>query len=117
MTYAGFTIAFGAAINRAKFAESIFVANFQIGRFAGIFQILRLLADRTVGVKFIFRARLHRPGKGDMMLQPASFAQHDPGADNTIRTNDCSGAQLCFWINNCSRMDLRVAHFKQCGGI
>src|SRR6266699_3221820 len=34
---ARFAIAFGAAIDRAKFAERIFVANFQIGRFAGVF--------------------------------------------------------------------------------
>src|SRR5438094_10554321 len=51
---ARFAIAFGAAIDRAKFAERIFVANFQIGRFAPVFLILRLLADRSGGLKFIF---------------------------------------------------------------
>src|SRR5205823_7817303 len=49
------------------------------------------------------------------MLQPASFAQHDTRANNAIRTNDRFCAQLCFWINDCGLVNLRVAHFKRCG--
>ncbi len=53
-----------AAVHGDKFAERIFVADLEICRLALIFQILGLLADRAVGIKFVPRAGRHRPGKG-----------------------------------------------------
>src|ERR1700751_6103491 len=93
-------VSFGAAVNRAELAKGIFVANFQISRFARVFQILRLLSDRAISIEFIFRSRPHRPAKGDMMLQPASFTDDNFGTDDAIRTDDCFRAELCFWIND-----------------
>src|SRR5262249_986036 len=57
-----------AAIDRAKLTKSVSLANFEISRLACVFQILRLLADRTISIKSILASGLHRPGKGDMML-------------------------------------------------
>src|SRR5207253_2453289 len=58
-----FAVAFCAAIDRAKLTKSISFANFQISRLARVFQILCLLADRTIGVKFILASGPHRPDK------------------------------------------------------
>ena len=85
-----------AAINRAKLTKSISVANFQISWLARVFQILRLLADRTIRVKSILASGPHRPGKGDMMLQPAFLAEHDVTTNNAIRTHNCSCAKFRF---------------------
>src|SRR5712691_10292958 len=43
-----------ATINGYELAERVFVADFQISRFATIFQVLGLLADGTVGVELVF---------------------------------------------------------------
>ena len=50
-----------AAVDRDELAKGIFVADFEIGRLALIFQILRLLADRAVGVEFVVAPGAHRP--------------------------------------------------------
>jgi hypothetical protein len=50
------------------------------------------------------------------MLQPASFSQDDIDADDAIRPDNRFGTQLCFWIDDCSWVNLHVAHFKQGGG-
>src|SRR5437762_7262840 len=54
-----FAIAGGAPIYGNEFAKSVFIANFQIGRLARVFQVLSLLTDRAVTVKFIFSAGDH----------------------------------------------------------
>ena len=110
---ARFAFARGAAICRHEFAKRVFVADFQIGRLAAIFQILRLLSDRAVGVKFVFRAGPHRPAERDVMLQPAICAEHDVRADHAIRPDDCSRADFGARIDNRGRMNLHVAHLSR----
>ena len=93
---ARFSFARRAAIDRDEFAKCIFVADFEISRFAFVLQILRLLTNRAVRVEFIARARAHRSAKRDVMLQPAIFAEHNLGADYAIRTDDRSRANFGF---------------------
>src|SRR5215469_2906898 len=58
----------GRPIRRHEFAETIVIPDFQVGRFTGIFQILRLLADRTKGVEPISFTDLSRTTNGNVML-------------------------------------------------
>src|SRR5215471_5882203 len=76
-----------APVYRNEFAKCVLVADFQIRRFAAIFQILRLLSDRAVGVKLVFRSGLHRTAQRYVMLQPAIRAEHDVRANDAIRTD------------------------------
>src|SRR5207248_7808611 len=91
----------------------IFIADFQISRLAFIFQVLRLLADRAGGIKFIPSTGAHWSAKRDMLLQPAILTKHYVRCDNAIRSNDCSGADFRAWIDNCRRMNLHVAHLSR----
>ena len=52
-----FSVARRAAVDGNEFAKRIFIADLQIGRLALIFQVLCLLADRAVGVKFVSARR------------------------------------------------------------
>src|SRR5213078_2265651 len=110
---ARFTLARSAAADCDKFAERIFIADFQISRLAFIFQVLRLLADRAGGIKFIPSTGAHWSAKRDMLLQPAILTKHYVRCDNAIRSNDCSGADFRAWIDNCRRMNLHVAHLSR----
>ena len=69
-----------------EFTEGIVVANFQPGGLAVIFQILRLLADRTVGEEAVVFAHFGRAQDRHMVLQPATCANFH------IRTNNAIGA-------------------------
>src|SRR5687768_14634220 len=75
----------GRAMDRHEFAEGIFVADFEPGRFAGIFQILRDLADRAESKKAIAAAEAGCAAQADVMLQPAVVAE------NHARPNDAVG--------------------------
>src|SRR5438046_10353414 len=72
----GFSFAGGAPADCNEFAKRVFVADFQVSRFALIFQVLRLLTDRAGGVKFVPRTGAHRSAKRDMVLQPAGLPIH-----------------------------------------
>src|SRR5205085_572911 len=105
-----FAIAGGAPIYGNEFAERVFIANFQIGRLARVFQVLRLLTDRAVTVKFIFSAGAHRPRQSHVMLQPAALPQHDVRADHAVRADYCSRTDSRTRIDKRRRMNLHVAH-------
>ena len=64
----------GAAIHRDKLAKGIVVTDLKISRFAAIFQVLRLLADRAIGVESVPATGVERAAKRDVMLEPAIFA-------------------------------------------
>ena len=71
----------GAAIDRAKFAEGVVVSNFQKSRLGGVFQILRALTDRAVGVEYIPLSDACRTGYGDMTNEERSTSNLDLRAD------------------------------------
>src|ERR1700740_2525496 len=58
----------GRPIHGHEFAETIVIPDFQVSWFAGILQILRLLADRTERVEPISFTDLSRTTNGDVML-------------------------------------------------
>ena len=107
---ARFPLAACAAADGDKFAERIVIANFQISRFALVFQVLGLLADGAVSVEFVFHAGFRRPAECDVMLDPAVWAEHHIGANYAIRPDDRSRADLCARINDRGLMNLHVAH-------
>src|SRR5229473_1070982 len=99
-----------AAIDSDEFAKRVLVADIEVGWFALIFQILRLLANRAVSIELVSRAGARWPGKSDVMLQPAILAERDLRSDHAVRTNDRSGANLRPFIDNRARMNLHVTH-------
>ena len=113
ITDARSSLARRAAIHGNEFAKSISVADFQKSRLTRVFQILRLLPDRAIGVKLIARACSHRPGQRDVMLQPAVFANHHFGPDDAIRPDVCSRSDFCRRIDNGRRVNLHVAHLSR----
>src|SRR5712691_687564 len=102
-----------ATINGYELAERVFVADFQISRFATIFQVLGLLADGAVRVEFVFRAGVRGSAKCHMMLQPAILTEHDVGAYYAIRPDDRSRADFGSRIDNGGWMNLHVAHLSR----
>ncbi len=67
----------GAAVDRAKFAERVVVSDFQIGRLGGVFQILRALTDRAVGIKNVPLPDACGTGYGDMANEARSTSNLD----------------------------------------
>ena len=63
-----FPIALGAAIHGHELAKDIFIANLQIGWLAGILEVLGLVPDRAIGVKFVPGPDPHRAHQRDVML-------------------------------------------------
>src|SRR5207248_6181481 len=108
-----FALAGCAAADCDKFAERIFIADFQVSRFALIFQVLRLLTDRAGRVKFVPRTGAHRSAKRDMLLQPAVLAKHNVRTYHAIGTDDRSGADFCSRIDDRRGMNLPVAHSRK----
>src|SRR5207302_8590454 len=111
--YSCLPIARRAPVHRDEFAKRIFIANLQIGRFARVFQVLSLLADRAVGVKFILSATVHRSLQRDMMLQPAIRPEDNIGGDHAIRSDNRSRTNLRARIDNRRWMNLHVAHLSR----
>src|SRR5213079_3384732 len=110
---AGFSFAGGAPADCNEFAKRIFIADFQVSRFALIFQVLRLLTDRARGVKSVFRSGLHWSAERDVMLQPAIWTEHDVRADDAVWTDACPSAEFCSGFNNGRRVNLHVAHLSR----
>ena len=112
---ARFAFARRAAIDGDEFAKRVFVADFQISRFAAIFQILRLLADRAVGVEFVFRAGLHRSAERDVMLKPAIWrrARRRVRSRNTGPTIVPGTEFRACGSTMRGRMNLHVAHLSR----
>jgi hypothetical protein len=86
------------------------VADLQIRRLAQIFQILGLLADGAIRIKFVPRPGDHRTGEGDMMLEPAVRPEDYAGLHDAIRADDGTWTDLRLRIDDGGRMDLRIAH-------
>ena len=107
---ARFSFAASAAVDCNEFTKRVFVPDLEVSRFVLIFHVLRLLADRAIGVEFVSRARRHRAGEGDVILQPAVRAQNHVGANYAIRSDDCAGPDFRPRINDRGRMNLHVAH-------
>ena len=81
MTDDGFGSWKGAAVDCAKFAERVVISNFQKGRLGVVFQILRALANRAVGIKNIPFSNACRSGYGDMTNEARSASHLDLRAD------------------------------------
>jgi hypothetical protein len=63
----------GASVHGAEFPEAIVIPDLEVGRFAGIFEILRLLADRAEGVEPVARTDSRGTKNRYMILQPAAL--------------------------------------------
>src|SRR5437867_457171 len=62
-----FTLTCGATINGNEFAKRVFVANLEECGLTLVFQILRLLPNRAIGIKFVSYTSSHRSRQRDMM--------------------------------------------------
>src|SRR5438067_978236 len=91
-----------------ELTKGVVVADAQTRRLAVIFQILRLLADRAVGVKLVAAPDGGWPGNGDVVLKPAAIADAHTRFDDAIRPDANIRADLHGRINDRRRMDLRA---------
>src|ERR1700730_678826 len=92
-----------------EFSEDVLVSDLQISRFTDVFEILALLANRTIRIETVSCPDFGRSAKRDVVLQPASLAQHDRRPNHTIRPNCYLGANLSFGINDRRRVNVHCA--------
>src|ERR1700722_12245218 len=76
-----------AAIDRRKFAEFIFVADFEGDALAFISEILRIAADDRKRVDPIFFAQAGGALHDGMMIEAAAIAEFDFIADDGVGAN------------------------------
>jgi hypothetical protein len=95
----------GRTIHRNKFAETVSFSDLKESRFTRIFQILRLLADRTKSMESISCPNPYRPTNSHMILKPTIGSDRYLCADNTIRTNRNTRSNLSFGIDHRGRMN------------
>src|SRR5438552_4219178 len=103
----------GASIHRDEFTERIFVSDLQISWLTRVFQVLRLLTDGAVSIKFISSAGARRSRQRDVMLQPAIRSEHDLRTNHAVRTDHCSRTNFRARIDNRRLMNLHVAHLSR----
>src|SRR5215469_7057171 len=91
-------------INCDKFSETVCFADFQICRLPLIFQILRLLPDRTTGVKPVSSSDLYRSAYRDVVLQPTTGSDGHLPPDHAVRANNGIRTNFRIRINDRGRM-------------
>ena len=101
----GFRAGQGAAVDRAEFAEGIAVADFEVGRFAGVFEVLCFLSDGGVGKKEIAAADGGRAHHGDVVLEFGVFADDGVGSDDAVGADAGAGMDFGRRIDDGSRVD------------
>jgi hypothetical protein len=99
-----------AAMDGGKFAEGVALADFEMGRLALVFQVLRLEADGRVRKKFIPRANFARPFDRRVMTDLAALAQFNVRADDGVGSDLHAAAETGFGINDGGGMNLRFGH-------
>ncbi len=95
----------GTAIQGAELADGVVVADFQPGRLAGIFFVLRRRADGTKLVNHIARADPGVLADHHMRADACGSADFDICADDGIRTDRDIGGQPCLRVDNGSGMN------------
>ena len=90
----GFGAGEGAAVDGGEFAEGVAVADFEMGRFAGVFEVLRFLSDGSVGEEEISRSDFRRAHDGDVVLEFGPGTDDDVGADNAVGSDAGGGIHL-----------------------
>ena len=82
-----------ATVHCAKFAERVVVSDFQVGRLGGVFQILRSLTNRAVGVKSVALSDAGGACYGDMAEKASAAPDLDLRANVAERTHLRAGVQ------------------------
>src|SRR6266849_10736580 len=89
----------GAGVDRHMLADRVVMADFQRRRLAGVFQVLRLEADRGEGEDPGPLADRGPPVDHDMRFEADAGAEHDMLADHAIGADHASGATIAVgWI-------------------
>ena len=86
-------------MHRAELAECVVIAHFEPGGLSLVFEILRLLANGSIGEELVVLPDLGRPHDRHVMLEPAAIADLD------IRSDDAVGADVNVRANFRRRVD------------
>src|ERR1700730_12277508 len=98
-----------------EFSEDILVSDLQVSRFTDVFEILALLANRTIRIETVSGPDFGRSAKSGGGFfrhpppRPAPLAQHDSRPNHKIRPNSYVGAHLSFGINDRRRVNVHCA--------
>ena len=95
----------GAAVDRAEFAESVPVADFEKSRLAVVFEVLRFLSDRRVSKKEIAASDFGRAHHRDVVLEFGVFADDDVWPDHAVGPDAGAGRDLGRRIDDGGRVD------------
>ena len=95
----------GAAVHRAEFAEGVAVADFEKGRLAFVFEVLRFLSDRRVSEKEIAAADRCRAHHRDVVLEFGVFADDDVRPDHAVGPDAGAGGDFRRGIDDGGRVD------------
>lgn len=101
-------------VDGAKLTKGVVIAHFEPCGLSLIFQILRLLTDTAIGVKFIPFPDAGRAHDGDVMLEPATISEHDVCTDDAVWADVAVCADLGARINNSGGMNHRGKELKRC---
>ena len=96
------------AVHRDVFAENIFVADAQPGRFVLVFQILRRVADDAAGVEPVAGADFGFARQINVRPDDASAPNSTPASITAIRPDLNGRVQLRLRMNDGRRMN----HFR-----
>lgn len=99
----------GAAIDRDEFAKCVSVADFQVGRLAVVFQVLRALADAREREELVCLSDDAGAVQRDVVLEPASITENYAVSHDAVGSDFAAGTNLGFWRNYRGWMN---AHFR-----
>ena len=74
-------------VDRGVFSDDIVIAYFEPGRLSSVFEILRVLADRSKLVDLVVLANFRGPLEHNMWAYPTTLPNRDIGSDNGVRTH------------------------------
>ncbi len=112
VTHDRFTPVLGrAAAERAEFADRIAVADHEARRLAGVFLVLRIVADRGELVDAVVLADTRRPVDDDVAADARTGTDLDVIADDRVRTDFDVGGNICAAGDDSRCMDHLLSSF------
>lgn len=103
------TVLYRAGVESAVFADRVVVANFQAGRFAGVFLVLRFTTDGVKAEDAIAFSKAGMAFNHAMVADLAIVADLDMRADQAIRTDAYIDTDAGLGVDESGRMDHRVS--------
>ena len=96
----------GAAVDGDEFAEAVAVADFEVGGFGDVFEVLGFLTDGAEGVELVACADGGWAVEADVVLEPATGPEGNVGANDGVGADFAVIADLGGRVDDGGGMDL-----------